>query len=162
MRTGGTHGCQANVGGDPGTVSDLAVVRAQRPQPFRRRSRPAGVYVFGGGKSLSDINKQVKRRSRAGNRHDHGRIGKKQSLKFVHQHIGNEAIADIEILELGGSVLNDMTNADGGLQAAVQTLVDSGILVSNAGSSLTPEMPVSHPEISTMLCRVLTYLRYFR
>ena len=56
-----------------------------------------------------------------------------------------------------GIVLKDMVDADPDLQAAVQMLVDAGIVTGNASGYFMPEDDISRAEISAMLYRCLLY-----
>ena len=59
-----------------------------------------------------------------------------------------------------GIVLKDMVDADPDLQAAVQLLVDAGIVTGNASGNFMPEDDISRAEISTMLYRILDFFDY--
>ena len=59
-----------------------------------------------------------------------------------------------------GIVLKDMVDADPDLQAAVQLLVDAGIVAGNPSGDFLPEADISRAEISAMLDRILSFFDY--
>ena len=63
-------------------------------------------------------------------------------------------------LPSSGIVLKDMVEADPELQAAVQLLVDAGVVTGNASGNFMPDEDITRAEVSTMLDRILTFFGY--
>ena len=53
-----------------------------------------------------------------------------------------------------------MVEADPELQAAVQLLVDAGVVTGNASGNFMPDEDITRAEVSAMLDRILTFFGY--